>query len=130
MGADTATTGLKSKPGLKDAQRLRVPVSPADKRAIEANARATGMTVASYLRQLGLQRPARGILDYQAVPELARVAADQGRLGGLLKLFLTQDDKLEALGGQRDLRARVVALLQRILETQKQIEAVIERVVP
>jgi hypothetical protein len=115
---------------LKKAQRLRVPVMPADKRAIEANARATGLTVASYLRQLGLQRPVTGILDLQAVDELARVAADQGRLGGLLKLFLTQDDKLDALGGQRDLRGRVVALLQRILETQKQIEVVMERVIP
>jgi len=114
---------------LKHAQRLRVPVTTADKRAIEDNARASGLTVASYLRQLGLQRPVSGILDLQAVDELARVAADQGRLGGLLKLFLTQDAKLEELGEQRDLRGRVVTLLQRILETQKQIEAVMERVV-
>jgi hypothetical protein len=124
------TSKRKVGASLKGAQRLRVPVSPADKRVIEANARAAGLTVAPYLRRLGLQQPVSGILDLQAVNELARIAADQGRLGGLLKLFLMQDDKLEALGGQRDLRARVVTLLHRVLETQKQIEGVMERVVP
>lgn len=128
--AETPAHQRRAATRLKDAQRLRVPVTPADKRAIEANAKAHGLTVATYLRQLGLQRPVAGILDLQAVNELARVAADQGRLGGLLKLFLTMDDKLEALGAQHDLRARVVLLLQRVLETQKQIESVMERVVP
>jgi hypothetical protein len=115
---------------LKRAQRLRVPITPDDKRTIEAHAAACGLTVATYLRELGLQRPTKGVLDLQAVDELARVAANQGRLGGLLKLFLTEDAKLEELGGERDLRGRVVVLLHRILETQKQIEAVMERVVP
>lgn len=115
---------------LKDAQQLRVPVMPADKLAIEANAAEAGLTVAAYLRTVGLKKAVTSNLDLQAVSELARVAADQGRLGGLLKLFLTLDDKLEQLGGQRDLRARVVMLLQRVLETQKRIESVMERVVP
>jgi hypothetical protein len=130
LDADAPPCARPAATSLKQAQRLRVPVTPADKRAIEANAAATGLTVATYLRQLGLQRPMTGVLDLRAVAELARVAADQGRLGGLLKLFLTQDAKLEELGGQRDLRARVVTLLQRILETQKQIESVMESVVP
>lgn len=114
---------------LKDAQQLRVPVMPADKLAIEANAADAGLTVAAYLRTVGLQRCVSTILDHTAVADLARIAADQGRLGGLLKLFLTMDDKLEQLGGQRDLRGRVVMLLQRILETQRQIEGVMGRVV-
>jgi ABC-type uncharacterized transport system substrate-binding protein len=126
----TDETVVTAKPtSLKHAQQLRVPVMPEDKRVIEANAADVGLSVAAYLRELGLRRVVPSVLDHRAVAELARVAADQGRLGGLLKLFLTMDDKLEQLGGQRDLRARVVVLLQRIGETQKALEAVMQRVV-
>jgi hypothetical protein len=131
MSSDTADAPpTERRPGsLKDAQQLRVPVMPEDKRAIEANAAEVGLSVATFLRELGLRKSVPSVLDHKAVAELARIAADQGRLGGLLKLFLTLDDRLEQLGGQKDLRGRVVVLLHRILETQKQLEAVMERVV-
>lgn len=114
---------------LKQAPQLRVPVMPADKRTIEANAASVGLSVAAFLRDLGLKKPMAGILDHESVLALARVNADMGRLGGLLKLFLTSDDKLQQLGEQRDLRGRVLTLLQRIGETQQQMQAVMERVV-
>jgi hypothetical protein len=65
-----------------------VTVTPAEKAAIAARAKDAGLSVASYLRTVALGRQVRSVLDHQAVGELVRVAGDQGRLGGLLKLWL------------------------------------------
>ena len=67
---------------------LRVTVTPAEKAAIAGRAQDAGLSVASYLRTVALGRQVRSVLDHQAVGELVRVAGDQGRLGGLLKLWL------------------------------------------
>lgn len=115
---------------LKDGQQLRVPVLQDQKRRIEANARAAGLPVATFLRNLGLNHQVTGVLDHEAVADLARVNGDLGRLGGLFKLFLTSDDKLAPFGGdQRFVRARVLELLRDIAKAQRELEAVMERVV-
>ena len=114
---------------LKDAQQLRVPVLPEQKRAIEANARAAGLPVAAFLRRLGLNHAVTGIVDQRAVAELARINGDLGRLGGLLKLWLTTDDKLTIFADQADVRLRVLKLLQRIIATQQELQTVMQRVI-
>ena len=42
------------------------------------------------LRAAGLNQPIRSVLDHDAVRDLAKVNGDQGRLGGLLKLWLME----------------------------------------
>ena len=71
-------------------QHLRVPVFPDEKLMIEENAKRTGHTVASFLREVGQGYKVNGIVDYQQVRELVRVNGDLGRLGGLLKLWLAE----------------------------------------
>jgi len=78
----------------KNGRHLRVPVLPEEEEAIKANAKATGLTVASYLRNVGLGYQPKSVLDHKAIGELAKVNADLGRLGGLLKMWLTNDEKL------------------------------------
>jgi hypothetical protein len=39
--------------------------------------------------------PIKSILDQNSIADLAKVNADHGRLGGLLKLWLTNDEKLK-----------------------------------
>ena len=67
---------------------ISVAVSDRDRAKIEERAAAAGLAVSAYLRAVGLGRATHAILDHAAVRELAKVAGDQGRLGGLLKLWL------------------------------------------
>jgi hypothetical protein len=67
---------------------LRVTVTASEKAIIQARAAEAGLSVASYLRASALGRQVRSVLDHKAVRELVKVAGDQGRLGGLLKLWL------------------------------------------
>ncbi|MFM2287326.1 MAG: Protein TraJ, partial [Pseudomonadota bacterium] len=79
------------RPLARDRQRpLRVVVSDDERAEIERLANVAGMSVSAYLRTAGLNHPIRSTFDYDAVRELAQVAGDLGRLGGLLKLWLTE----------------------------------------
>jgi hypothetical protein len=69
-------------------------VLPEEKRVIDVAARQCGMSTSAYLRAIGLGLPVKSVLDQEAVADLVKVNADQGRLGGLLKLWLTNDEKL------------------------------------
>jgi len=103
---------------------LRVPVLPGEAEQIKHNAQAAGRTVAAYLRSVGLGYEVRGILDNRRVEELARINGDLGRLGGLLKLWLTDDVRTAAFG-----EATIRALLSKIEDTQATMHDVIRCVV-
>jgi hypothetical protein len=66
-------------------------VSDEDRAGIEMRAAATGLSVSAYLRNLGLGYKPASTLDQRAILDLMKLNADQGRLGGLLKLWLTRD---------------------------------------
>lgn len=108
----------------KGMRHLRVPVRPDEEAQIKRNAAAAGKSVAAYLRNVGLGYQVRGILDYRRVEELARINGDLGRLGGLLKLWLTNDERTEAFGP-----ATIRALLSKIEDTQQQMQTVMRAVV-
>ena len=110
--------------GRRRRQHLRVPVFPEEKDAVEANAQRAGVSVARYLRDVGQGYQIRGVMDYQQVRERVRVNGDQGRLGGLLKLWLT-DDVRTAQFGEATLRA----LLGRIEATQDEMSRIMKAVV-
>jgi len=67
-------------------QHLRVPVFHEEKELISANAKMAGLSMARYLREVGMGYQVKGVMDYHYVRELVRVNGDLGRLGGLLKL--------------------------------------------
>jgi mobilization protein NikA len=73
----------------KRAKILRVVVSDTEAGHIAAYAQGTGLSVSHYLRNLGLGDPPQSQLDRQLVLELIKINGDQGRLGGLLKLWLS-----------------------------------------
>jgi hypothetical protein len=82
----------KSKVGdVRDRQKpLRVYVSPAERQRVEALARDCNLVPSAYLRSVGLGYQPRSSFDRKAVQQLAKLHADQGRLGGLLKLWLSE----------------------------------------
>lgn len=63
---------------------------------LHSQAKNTGMTLSMYLRSLGLNYPINSIADQVALGELMKVRGDLGRMGGLLKMWLTNNDKRQA----------------------------------
>jgi hypothetical protein len=96
---------------------IKVWVTPSEKKTIDANAKACGMSNSAYLRQVGLGMPIKSILDQNSIADLAKVNADQGRLGGLLKLWLTNDEKLK-LYDRAKLNMNIIKLLEEIKRLQ------------
>ncbi len=68
---------------------LKVLVTDAERAEIATRANATRLPVSSYLRALRLGYCPKSTLDHQAIVALVKINADQGRLGGLLKLWLS-----------------------------------------
>lgn len=104
----------------KHGKHLRVPVLPSEELAIKENAAKVSLTVAEYLRRLSLGYEVTSTLDSQYVAQIVKINADQGRLGGLLKLWLTDDAKLTACGAPLT-PGMVRALLKRIEANQDEM---------
>lgn len=83
-----------------------------------------GMTPSRFLREIGQGYRVTGIVDYVQVRELARINGDLGRLGGLLKLWLTDDAKVAQLDEDT-----IRALLHRIDGTQDEMTRVMTKIV-
>lgn len=70
---------------------LRVPVRQEEEAQIKNQAAKCGISVSRYLRALGMGYKPKSIVDNEKVQELAKINGDLGRLGGLLKLWLSND---------------------------------------
>lgn len=117
--------GKTARPNVgKRTHHLRVPVFPEEKQLIEDQAQRAGMSVARFLREVGQGYRIGGVVDYAQVRELARINGDLGRLGGLLKLWLTNDERTAQFG-----EATVRAVLSRIEATQDEMGQVMMAVV-
>lgn len=103
-------------------KRIKVAVSPSERAEIERRAELANLSVSGYLRAAGLNQPIRSALDYQAVLELAQVAGDLGRLGGLLKLWLAEQR------GKGASVADVNRVLRETRELQDQMRTLMGRV--
>lgn len=93
---------------------------------ITAQARTVGLSVGAYLRAVGAGYEPRSVVDRDQVDAMLKVNGDLGRLGGLLKLWLSDDAKL----GQFDrgqVRQAILVALRRIDENQGSLRAVIRR---
>jgi hypothetical protein len=97
---------------------------PEERQQVAANARAVGLSLSTYLLNVGVGYQVRGIVDHKQVEELARINGDLGRLGGLLKLWLTNDARTAQFG-----ESTIRAVLSRIEATQDQMIGVMHDVV-
>ncbi|MGJ0637222.1 conjugal transfer transcriptional regulator TraJ [Xenorhabdus bovienii] len=113
---------VKLKPTRKHGRHLRVPVLPDEEIKIKQNAAAAGLSIAEYLRRLALGYEIYGVIDQHQVLELSRINADLGRLGGLLKLWLTNDERLTHLNEKT-----ISVVLTRIHDTQAAMLDVVKK---
>ncbi len=81
-------------PTRKNSRHLRVPVLPNEEIQIKSYAATAGLSIAEYLRRVGLGVQLQSTIDKDYILQLSKINADLGRLGGLLKLWLTQDKRV------------------------------------
>jgi hypothetical protein len=79
---------------------LRTVVNAVERDIITERAKASGLTVSAFLRAAAIGAPCPTIPDRKAIDVLAKINADQGRLGGLLKMYL-QDRNPDRLVAER-----------------------------
>ena len=108
-----ANEGTKYAKSTKRDKRLRVPVLPEEEIMIKAKAIEAGLTIAEYLRNLGMGYTVPSVIDNRQVDVLLRINADLGRLGGLIKLWLTNDSRTKYIG-----KSQLHMTLDTIRETQ------------
>lgn len=108
----------------KGSTPIKVYCLPEERAVIKANAKAAGLSTSAYLLAVGQGYRVQGVTDFENVRELVRVNGDLGRLGGLLKLWLTDDAKTAQFGADT-----VLALLARIEATQDKMSGIMESVV-
>ncbi|SAL42175.1 conjugal transfer relaxosome component TraJ [Caballeronia arvi] len=101
----------------KGSTPIKVWCLPEEKASIEENARKAGMSLSMYLRNVGMGYRIKGVIDAELVLKLAKINGDQGRLGGLLKLWLTNSEKLNAQDPEQ-LRRVIHGVLERIVSMQ------------
>ncbi|KTD04009.1 conjugal transfer relaxosome component TraJ [Legionella geestiana] len=109
-------------PTRKNGRHLRVPVLPDEETQIKANAANAGLSIAEYLRRISLGYQLQSAIDKDHVIQLAKINADVGRLGGLLKLWLTQDKRVAHFD-----HATIMTLLKKIRVLQEAMFDVVKK---
>src|SRR5574340_11750 len=108
----------------KSSTPIKVYYLPEERAAIEANAQAAGLSTSAFLLAVGQGYAVQGVTDYENVRELVRVNGDLGRLGGLLKLWLTDDARTARFSAET-----VLGLLARIEANQDEMSRLMESIV-
>lgn len=108
----------------KSSPPIKVYCLPEERKIIKENAKAAGMSLSAFLLSFGQGYQVQGIVDYERVRDLARINGDLGRVGGLLKLWLTDDVRKAVVGSKA-----IYDLLARIDEAQAQMAEVMKTIV-
>lgn len=74
---------------------LRVPVTLSEKQEIIEKAGTAGLSLARYMRMVSLGYTVPSVIDNQKIEQLLKINGDMGRVGGLLKMWLTNDVRLK-----------------------------------
>lgn len=82
--------GEQPKRARRRGKPIEVWVTDEEKAVITERAASAGLSRSAFLRALGLNHPIRSTADSDAMTDLMRINGDLGRLGGLLKLWLSE----------------------------------------
>ena len=104
----------------RESTPIKVWVTAAEKAAIAEKAGAHSMSSSRYLRALGLALPIQSTVDQRAVLDLLKINADLGRLGGLIKMWLSSDQSFASDSGQA-LHRKLNGALNQIGTLQKEM---------
>jgi len=104
----------------REATPIYVRVSAEEKAQLQAIAEACSCSVPALLRYTALGHQVKSTLDHQAVMELSRLRGDLGRMGGLLKLWLTQEEQWVESGAKK---VEIRELIEQLQDLQVQLKA-------
>ena len=113
----------RQKTNRKDSPPIKVYCFPEERETIEQQARSTGLSKSSYLLRVGMGYPIRSIVDHHQVEELVKINGDLGRLGGLLKLWLSNGKPAPGIDAHT-----IRETLKKIDRTQDEMLALMQRV--
>jgi len=100
----------------KNSTPVKVYCLPEEHEKLKELSAAANLSMSNYLRKVGLGYGVKHVLDNRRVQELAKINGDLGRLGGLLKLWLTNDPRTAEFG-----EATIRAVLSKIEHTQDEM---------
>ena len=107
---------------------IRVYCTLDERRTIKSNAGKYKKSLSQYLRTLGMGMVFTHSIDnVEQVKTLARINADLGRLGGLLKALLTNDERLRGYSGT-EISALTRETLEKIGENQTRMHELLRGV--
>ncbi len=103
-------------------------LTPEEYYMIVTKAKATGYTASEYMRRVACGYPLHSMVDQLAVNELLQTRADSGRLGGLFKKWLTENEKIKPSLGSRSYQ-EVNSIVSKILKDQERLLNIAERII-
>ena len=98
--ASEPRTDAKKEKTRRESTPIKVWVTTAEKAAIAEKAAAHSMSISRYLRALGLALPIQSTVDQRAMLDLLKINADLGRLGGVVKMWLTSNESSQSACAQ------------------------------
>ena len=104
---------------------LKVYMTKAEKARIAACAKSCRLTASSYAKMVLLGHHPNNSTDIKQMEGILKVAADLGRLGGLLKMTLTNDERLQDIGREMGL-VTIDGILVDIRITQAHLRELVE----
>jgi len=111
----------------RESAPVKVWVTQEEKTVIAQKAAAHSMSASAYLRALGLELPVHSTIDHRAVLDLVKINADLGRLGGLIKMWLTSNDSWESSSAQT-VQRKLDGTLNEIRALQKKMSERLQNV--
>jgi len=110
----------------KRAYRTTVWASREEHLIMQTRARATGLSLSTYLRNLGCSYPIKSRADQYLLSLLVSAKNELGRQGGLLKLYLSKTDRKENLGSKTP--EDIDYILESMEQRQRLIVSIAEQV--
>lgn len=98
-------------------QVIPIRVTPEEKNRLQELAKAHGLRLSEYMRQAGLIQEITSRTEVETVLQLAKINADQARLGNMLKLAIDMENNL-----------KIERLITEIRQTQQQLKDAVNRV--
>lgn len=112
----------------RECSPIRVFTDEAERALIQGSADSAGLSLSAFLRHVGVGYPVRSIVDQKQIAELAKINADLGRLGGLLKLWLAGDPRLDPRRFPH-IERTIAATLGQIESSQAVMRDVMDRII-
>ena len=87
---------------------VKLLATPEEKRRIAASATASGMSMSAYARELALGHKPASLEGLTELEKVFKIHADLGRLGGLLKMLLSNEERLRAMSMGKPMAAATI----------------------